>query len=86
MMDEQLRELLEQIDPMPVDESPDTTHYRTLLETIMSTPFDTEPITQRLRRGGSDSSCAGLMIEIGSVERRRPDGSNAGFAARAGAA
>ena len=43
MMDEQLRGLLEQIDPLPVDESPDAIRYRTLLETIMNTPLDTEP-------------------------------------------
>ncbi len=45
MMDEQLRKLLEQIDPMPVDEFVDSARYQTLLEDIMNTPLDTNPVT-----------------------------------------
>lgn len=43
MMDEQLRNLLGQIDPLPGDESFDSPRYRTLMEAIMNTPLDTEP-------------------------------------------
>ena len=44
MMDEELRKLLEQIDPMPRDELIDSLRYRTRLENIMNTPHDTQTI------------------------------------------
>ncbi len=44
MMDEQLRQLLEQIDPMPLNDSRDSSRYRTLLENIMNTPHDTRTV------------------------------------------
>ncbi len=44
MMDEQLRQLLEQIDPMPRDELIDSLRYRTRLENIMNTANDTQTI------------------------------------------
>lgn len=85
MMDEQLRELLQQIDPMPVDESPDTTAHRTLLETIMSTPLDAEaPATharsesdrpsRRFRRspmviGGIAAAVAAIVISTAVLSR-----------------
>lgn len=48
MMDDKLRQLLTQIDPMPPDvsvDAPDSTRKRPLLEEIMSTPVDTAPST-----------------------------------------
>lgn len=44
MMDEELRQLLEQIDPMPRDELIDPSRYRTRMELIMNTPHDTQTI------------------------------------------
>lgn len=42
MMDEELRQLLEQIDPMHRNELIDSSRYRTRLENIMNTPHDTQ--------------------------------------------
>lgn len=44
MMDEELRQLLEQIDPMPRDESIDSLRYRTRMENIMNAAHDTQTI------------------------------------------
>ena len=41
MMDEELRQLLEQIDPMPRNELIDPLRYRTRMESIMNTAHDT---------------------------------------------
>ena len=69
MMDEQLRKLLEQIDPMPVDESGDPIRYQTLLEDIMSTPLDTEPVTSQVQSqsGRTSQRFRRLPLMIGGI-------------------
>ena len=69
MMDEQLRKLLEQIDPMPVDESVDSTQYQTLLEDIMNTPLDTDPVTSQphSRPARTSRGFQRLPIVIGGI-------------------